>query len=98
MFSHSSSFALSSSVNKRLAFSCAPAMEMGITVISNAQKLSLKKASNLLYLWELLEGQEGQDECKHQDWSHVHELQMYMMYMMNMMFSPLTSWPCKHGQ
>ena len=24
---------------------------------------------------QLLEGQEGQDECKHQDWSHVHELQ-----------------------
>ena len=23
----------------------------------------------------LLEGQEGQHECKHQDWSHVHELQ-----------------------
>ena len=24
---------------------------------------------------DLLEGQEGQDERKHQDWSHVHELQ-----------------------
>ena len=23
----------------------------------------------------LLEGQEGQDEHKHQEWSHVHELQ-----------------------
>ena len=23
---------------------------------------------------QLLEGQEGQNECKHQDWSHVHEL------------------------
>ena len=32
---------------------------------------------------QLLEGQEGQDECKHQDWSHVHELQTVL----NVVFS-----------
>ena len=27
---------------------------------------------------QLLEGQEGQNECKHQEWSHVHELQIVL--------------------